>query len=91
MATYYDGTISEYHYHYGLTLAIQNKFREGQKALEKARSLEPHNAGYLAELGFVYLGLGYPIRAKGLFEKALSISPDNVRATEGLKKIKAAK
>jgi len=91
MATYYDGTIAEYHYHYGLTLAIQNKFREGQKALEKARSFKPHNARYLAELGFVYLGLGYPIRAKGLFEKALSISPDNVRATEGLKKIKAAK
>lgn len=89
-AIYYDGAISEYHYYYGLTLSIQNKFREGQKAFERARSLDPQNAAYLAELGLVYLELGYPIRAKGLFEKALSISPDNARATEGLKKIKDA-
>jgi hypothetical protein len=35
--------------------------------------------------------LGYPLRAKGLFEKVLSISPDNIRASEGLKKIKDVK
>ena len=87
-ATYYDATISEYHYHYGLTLAIQNKFREAEKEFEGARRLEPHNARYLTELGLVFLELGYPVRAKGLFEKALSISPDNTRAAEGLKKIK---
>ena len=90
-AIYYDDMISEYHYHYGLALAMQNKFREALKAFERARSLKPHNAGYLAELGFVCLELGYPIRAKGLFEKALSISPDNARAIEGLKKIKDVK
>jgi Flp pilus assembly protein TadD len=78
---------SEYHYHYGLTLALQNKFREAEKAFERARRLEPHNARYLAELGAVCLELGYPARAKGLFEKVLSIAPDNVRAAEGLKKI----
>lgn len=87
-ATYYDATISEYHYNYGLTLAIQNKFREAEKEFEGARRLEPYNARYLTELGLVYLELGYPIRAKGLFEKALSISPDNTRAAGGLKKIK---
>jgi CheY-like chemotaxis protein len=89
-AIYYHDAISEYHYYYGVTLAIQKKFREGQKALEKARSLDPLNAVYLTELGLVYLELGYPLRAKGLFEKALSSSPDNAGATEGLKKIKDA-
>jgi YesN/AraC family two-component response regulator len=87
-AAYYDATVSEYHYHYGLTLAIQKKFREAEKEFEGARRLEPHNAIYLTELGLVFLELGYPVRAKGLFEKALSISPDNVRAKQGLKKIK---
>jgi curved DNA-binding protein CbpA/DNA-binding NarL/FixJ family response regulator len=89
-AIYYNGEISEYHYYYGLTLAMQKKFREGQKALERARSLDPQNAIYLTELGLVYLELGYPLRAKGFFEKALSSSPDNAGATEGLKKIKDA-
>jgi len=87
-AIYYDATISEYHYHYGLTLAIQKKLREAEKEFEGARRLEPHNARYLTELGFVYLELGYPVRAKGLFDKALSISPGNARAAEGLRKIK---
>jgi hypothetical protein len=90
-ATYYDGTISEYHYHYGLTLALQNKFKEAGKAFERARKLEPHNAGYLTELGFVYLELGYLSRSRGMFEKALLIAPDNARAAEGLKKIKDVK
>jgi len=88
VAVYYDATISEYHYHYGLALAIQNKFREAEKEFEGARRLEPHNAKYLTELGLVFLELGFPLRAKGLFEKVLSISPDNTRAAEGLKKIK---
>lgn len=91
VAIYYDTTIAEYHFHYGLTLAIQNKFREAEKEFEGARRLEPHNARYLTELGLVFLELGYPVRAKGLFEKALSISTDNTRAAEGLKKIKGVK
>jgi len=88
VATYYDATIAEYHYNYGLTLSIQNKLREAEKEFEGARRLDPHNAKYLTELGLVFLELRYPVRAKGLFEKALSISPDNARAAEGLKKIK---
>jgi CheY-like chemotaxis protein len=90
VAIYYDATISEYHYHYGLTLVKQNKFREAEKEFEGALRLDPHNARYLTELGLVFLELGYPLRAKGLLEKALSISPDNTRAVEGLMKIKDA-
>lgn len=87
-AAYFGATIAEHHYYYGLTLIRLNKFKEAEKAFERARKLEPHNTGYLSELGFTYLALGFPARAKGFFEKALSISPGNVRAMEGLKKIK---
>ncbi len=71
-----------------MTLSRLNKIKVAGKAFEKARRLEPHNADYLSELGFVYLELGYPARARGLFEKALGISPANVRAAHGLAKIK---
>ncbi len=88
-AAYFGATVAEHQYYYGLTLMRINKFKAAEKAFERARKLEPHNAAYLSELGFSYLALGFPARAKGFFEKALSISPDNVRAMEGLKKIKA--
>lgn len=87
-ATYFDGTISEYHYYYGITLMKQDKFKLSEKALERALKLEPSNADYLAELGFVFLKLGFPTRARVFFEKALKISPDNVRAYEGMTFIK---
>lgn len=87
-AAYFDASISEYHYHYGLTLAIQNKVKAAGKAFERALMLDPLSARYLAELGFVHLELGHIARAKGLFEKALGVSSDNARAAEGLNKIK---
>ncbi|MBI5100319.1 MAG: DnaJ domain-containing protein [Nitrospirae bacterium] len=83
-ASYYSGA-AEHHYYYGLSLARQNKFKSAANALEKAHSLDPSNAEYISELGFVYLGLGLPKRARGLFEKALKIAPDNARALEGMK------
>jgi len=36
-------------------------------------------------LGTVYLGLGLKTTARGIFKKALRISPDNAMALEGLK------
>jgi tetratricopeptide (TPR) repeat protein len=87
-ATYFDSKIADYHYYYGLTLIRQNKFKAAGKAIERALRIEPANAAYLAEQGFVFLELGLPVRARGLFEKALIISPDNIRASEGMMKIK---
>jgi hypothetical protein len=43
---------------------------------------EPFNPWYLAEIGQVCLALGFPIRAKGNFDKALKIDPLNRRASE---------
>ncbi|MBI5639971.1 MAG: DnaJ domain-containing protein [Nitrospirae bacterium] len=86
-ATYFDATIAEYHYYYGLALTANKKFKAAQKAMERALKLEPANAGYIAELGFIFIELGLPVRATGLFEKALKISPDNARALEGLRRL----
>jgi hypothetical protein len=88
-AIYYAGTVAEYHYHYGLLLARLHRLKEAQRALERARRLEPMNTTYLAELGFVYLALGFRARAQGLFEKAVAIAPGNARASEGIRKLKA--
>jgi cytochrome c-type biogenesis protein CcmH/NrfG len=48
----------------------------------------PSNAEYLAELGHVYIELGFKLRAKSAFEKAMHIDPYNKRADEGLRIIK---
>lgn len=87
-AKYFDSTMSEYHYYYGIALMKQEKFKLAEKALERALKLEPANANYLADLGFVFLNLGFPTRARAFFEKALKISPDNARACEGMTSIK---
>jgi len=87
-AVYYDSTIAEYQYYYGLILMKINKFHHAEKAISRALQLEPCNADYLAELGFVYLSLGLPVRAGAFFEKAIKILPAHVRASKGMAKIK---
>ena len=87
-AIYFDDTIAEYHYYYGLVMFKQNRFADAEKSYAKALNLEPQNASYLAELGFVFLSLGFPRRAKGFFERVLKILPDNVRAFEGLEQVR---
>lgn len=88
-AAYYDSSISEYQYHYSLVLVKLNKLKAAEKAVERALGLEPTNTTYISELGFIYLGLGFPLRAKGLFEKALKMDPGHAKALEGMKKIPA--
>jgi tetratricopeptide (TPR) repeat protein len=87
-AVYLDGATPEYHYYYGLTLMKENRFRAAEKSINRALELDPQNAKYLAELGFVYLGLGFPKRAAVFFGKALKISPGYARANEGMLKIR---
>jgi Tfp pilus assembly protein PilF len=62
----------------------QHKFRNAEKAINRALKFEPQNADYLTEIGFVYLALGFSAKANACFEKALKISPDNARASEGM-------
>jgi hypothetical protein len=85
-AIYFDNTIADYHYFYGLSLMRLKKFRDAEKAIVNALKHEPMNAQYLAELGFIYLELGFAKTAHGFFERSLKVSPDNARALEGLKR-----
>lgn len=84
-AVYLDSLKPKYHFYYGLALKETGRYKEAEKAFLKAIELWPQNADYVAELGYLYLGLEMKLRAKRTFEKALSIDPENRKAREGLK------
>lgn len=63
---------------------IPGKLREAEEALMTAIKLEPFNADYYANLGLIYLKGGLKNRAVSNFQKALQISPANVKAQRGL-------
>jgi curved DNA-binding protein CbpA len=86
-AVYLDSSAASYHFYYGMALAQEKKFRESQEALNKAHKLDPLNANYMAELGHIYLELGFHARAKATFERATQLDLTNKRAAEGLQKI----
>ncbi|MCG2721724.1 MAG: DnaJ domain-containing protein, partial [Thermodesulfovibrionales bacterium] len=86
-ALYLDATIAPYSYYMALVLEYEKRYNEAGKMLNQALKIEPFNADYLAELGHVYLHLGFPLRAKSTFEKALQTSPSHKKALEGLRQI----
>ncbi len=85
-AVYFDNSTASYHYYHGLTLSKLNRFKEAAKAINEAVKLNPLKADYVAELGHVFLMLGFKARAQNSFKKALELSPSNERALEGLLK-----
>jgi len=85
-ATNLDASTPAYHYHYGLALFRNGKIREAEASLRRASQLDPDNAVCMAELGHIYLALGFSTRARKTFEKALRFDPSNKRASEGLEK-----
>lgn len=84
---YLDNTVGNYHFYYGLALFKLQRHREAERSLTRALECEPDNSEYMTELGYVYLSLNLPRRAKNVFGKALKIHPANARANEGFKKI----
>ncbi|MEW6068355.1 MAG: DUF4388 domain-containing protein [Nitrospirota bacterium] len=86
-ASYLDSSIPDYHFYTGLAFATEKKFHEAEKAFNHALKINPNNTDYMAELGHVYLQLGFNLRAKNTFEKALKSNPANERAAEGLQKL----
>ena len=87
-AAYLDSSVASYHFYFGMALAKEKKFREAQEAINNALKLDPLNANYMAELGHMYLALGFTSRANAAFEKAIQLDPSNKRAAEGLQKIR---
>jgi curved DNA-binding protein CbpA len=86
-AAYLDSSVASYHFYFGMALMNGKKFREAQEAIINALKLDPMNANYFAELGHIYLELGFNSRAKATFEKTIQLDPSNKRAEEGLQKL----
>ena len=75
----------DYHFFYGMALFQKKKIKDAEVAIRKAANLSPHNAPYIAELGHIYLKLGFRARARSAFERALKLDPSNSRASDGLR------
>lgn len=86
-AIYLDNSIAQYHYYYGMSLIRGKKIKPAEEALRTASQLDPDNSAYIAELGHIYLGLGFLTRARNTFEKALKRNPEDQRALEGIEKL----
>ena len=86
-AIYLDDSVPDYYYHFSRALSQNKKFSEAGKFLNKALKLEPSNTRYMAELGHIFLHLGYNLRAKALFEKTIQIEPHNKSAAAGMQKV----
>jgi curved DNA-binding protein CbpA len=87
-AIYLDNSVPSYFFFLGIILKKENKISEAGRILGQAVKLEPLNPDYLAELGHIYLELGYKLRATSAFEKAIKINPSHQKAAEGLQKTK---
>lgn len=86
-AIYLDNSVAQYHYYYGMSLIGGKKIKPAEEALKRASQLDPDNSAYIAELGHIYLGLGFMTRARNTFEKALKRNPADQRALEGIEKL----
>lgn len=82
-----DSRVGDYHYYQSIAYRKLKRFHDAQKALSQALKLEPFNADYIAESGNIYLGLGFYLRSKAAFEKALKSDANNRAAVDGLKKV----
>lgn len=80
-----DGSVAQYHYYYGTSLGMLGRIKEAVLSLNRANELKPMDSAILAELGHVYHKLGFPVRARGYFDRALKLDSSNRRAREGHK------
>ncbi|MGW8272620.1 MAG: DUF4388 domain-containing protein, partial [Thermodesulfovibrionales bacterium] len=88
-AIYLDPAKSIYHYYHGLALS---KFDShgAARSFEEAIRLDPNKSNYYSALGHAFVKLGFNLRAKRMFEKALSLESDNQQALEGLQLVERA-
>jgi Flp pilus assembly protein TadD len=79
-----DDSVARYQYYYGLALIRLDRLKEAELIMTKAQRLEPENDEILTALGYLYVSLGFPLRAQWNFRKALELNPTNERAKNGL-------
>lgn len=83
-AVYLNDTSARYQYYLGVVLAKLNRLKEAARVMTKASELSPDNDEIITELGAIYVGLGFPLRAKRHFEHALKLNPSNQKAKAAL-------
>jgi hypothetical protein len=76
-----------YHLHHAKTLNLLGEEKKAERIMRKLLNAQPDNAEFLAEAGHTYMGLGLAVRARGCFEKALTLEPSNMRAKKGLREL----
>jgi len=86
-ATYLDNKNAVYLYYQGISLMRLNKMNEAARVLERSVQIDPKQTHCFIALGNAFLSLGYPLRARTSFEKALVLEPTNENAMKGLEKI----
>ena len=91
LAMYYDSQVPVYHFYQGLAMLGRDAYEDAECAFERAYALEPENADYAAELGFVCLKMGSPERALFFFRDALRSEPNHAMATEGMRRLNPKK
>jgi len=77
----------KWHYYYGVTLKAQGNYTAALQHFKKAVSKFPRDRVAKLERGQLYLALQDYARARGDFEKVLSLDPENVEAYYYLQKI----
>lgn len=86
-AAYLDNKRAEYLYYQGLVLTRLNKFNEAARVLERAIHLDQKQTHFHVALGNAFYALGFSLRARSAFEKALMIEPTNESAMRGIEKL----
>jgi cellulose synthase operon protein C len=71
----------------GFALANQRKWNEARQAAKRAYELEPEAEAVFLLTGAVYRGVGNNDKARTCFERAISLSADNLGAIEELMKL----
>lgn len=85
-AIYLDPLKSIYHYYHGLALSKYDS-HGAARSFEEAIRLDPRKSNYYSALGHAFVKLGFNLRAKRMFEKALSLEPNSQQALEALRSL----
>ncbi len=84
-----DGSCGKYFYFYAKTLLKLGRSRDAEKAVKEALKIEPLNAEYLTEAGYIYDVMGLSHAARENFGDALRLQPANIKAHEGMMGLKS--
>lgn len=83
-----DNSSGKYFYYYAKTLLRLGKLQNAEKTIREALRLDPSNADYLVEAGYIYQAMNLSSRARENFEMALRFEPTHIKAQESITELK---